>query len=113
MDEPPSGFIALDSRASNADSAPIHHDLLKLQTVLIRIRNVAVVRRQRKYARERDGMDNFSQLTPQQRLIQYRERACFAIERAARHPDTRGSYLDIARSWNALAEALELELDHA
>jgi hypothetical protein len=55
-------------------------------------------------------MSDLSRLPPQQRLIQYRERARFAIASAARRPEIRDNYLDIARSWNALADALEHEL---
>jgi hypothetical protein len=55
-------------------------------------------------------MRDISQYTPQQRIVHYRERARVAIERAAREPQTRSGYLDLARSWNTLAEALELEL---
>ena len=55
-------------------------------------------------------MSDISQYTPQQRIMHYRERARVAIERAGREPQTRNGYLDLARSWNALADALEVEL---
>jgi hypothetical protein len=55
-------------------------------------------------------MSRLSDLAPQERLIQYRERARFAIASAARRPEIRDGYLDLARSWNALADALEHEL---
>ena len=55
-------------------------------------------------------MSDISQCTPQERIRHYRERARIAIDRAAREPHIRNGYLDLARSWNALAEALELEL---
>jgi hypothetical protein len=57
-------------------------------------------------------MTDLSRLTPQQRIIQYRERARFAIERAARNPQIRQGCLELAQSWNALAEALESEFGH-
>jgi hypothetical protein len=56
-------------------------------------------------------MTDISHYTPQQRIVHYRERARVAIDRAASEPQTRSGYLDLARSWNALAEALELELE--
>ena len=54
-------------------------------------------------------MTDFSQFTLEQRVIQYRERARIAIDRASGHPEIRQGFLDLARSWNALAEALESE----
>jgi hypothetical protein len=57
-------------------------------------------------------MTDFSRYTARQRVVQYRERARFAIERAAGNPLIRDSYLDLASSWNSLAEAVELELEH-
>ena len=54
-------------------------------------------------------MTELSRLTVEQRIVQYRERARFAIDTAARRPDGRESYLELARSWNALAEALAFE----
>jgi len=59
---------------------------------------------------EQDQMSDLSRLSHEQRLIQYRERARFAIASAVRRPEIRDSYLDLARSWNALADALEQEL---
>ncbi len=57
-------------------------------------------------------MTDFSRYTARQRVVQYRERARIAIERAAGNPLIRDSYLDLASSWNSLAEAVELELEH-
>jgi hypothetical protein len=54
-------------------------------------------------------MTDLSRLTPQQRIVQYRESARLAIQRASKHPEIRDSYLNLARSWNALADALESE----
>lgn len=54
-------------------------------------------------------MTDFSRFSLKQRVVQYRERARIAIDRAARQPEIREAYLDLARSWNALAEALERE----
>jgi len=54
-------------------------------------------------------MTELSRLTVEQRIVQYRERARFAIDTAARRPDGRESYLELARSWNDLAEALAFE----
>jgi hypothetical protein len=55
-------------------------------------------------------MTELSRLTLQQRIVHYRERARFAIDTAARRQDGRESFLELARSWNDLAEALEFEL---
>ncbi len=55
-------------------------------------------------------MTELSRLTLEQRIIQYRERARFAIDTAARRQDGREGFLELARSWNDLAEALEFEL---
>ena len=55
-------------------------------------------------------MTDLSRLSVEQRITQYRERARFAIDTASRRPDGRECYLDLARSWNDLAEALEFEL---
>lgn len=55
-------------------------------------------------------MTELSRLTVEQRIIQYRERARFAIDTAARRQDGREWLLELARSWNDLAEALEFEL---
>jgi hypothetical protein len=55
-------------------------------------------------------MTELSRLTVEQRITQYRERARFAIDTAARRQDGRECYLELARSWNDLAEALEFEL---
>ncbi len=54
-------------------------------------------------------MTDLSRFPLELRLVQYRERARIAIDRAAHHPEARQGYLDLARSWNALAEALERE----
>lgn len=55
------------------------------------------------------AMTNLSRLTLQQRIVEYRERARFAIDSASRRQDGRESFLELARSWNDLAEALEFE----
>jgi hypothetical protein len=55
-------------------------------------------------------MTDFTQFTPPERVTHYRARARHAIDRAAREPQARQHYLDLAKSWNALAEALEREL---
>jgi hypothetical protein len=57
-------------------------------------------------------MTDFSRYTARQRVVQYRERARFAIEHAAANVPLRNSYLELASSWNSLAEAVELELGH-
>jgi hypothetical protein len=54
-------------------------------------------------------MTEISRLTVEQRITHYRERARIAIDTAARRADGRESYLELARSWNDLAEALEFE----
>ena len=57
-------------------------------------------------------MTDFSRYTAGQRVVQYRQRARIAIEHAASNALLRNSYLDLASSWNSLAEAVELELGH-
>jgi len=56
-------------------------------------------------------MPDFAGFTLRERVTHYRARARHAIERAARDPQTRERYLDLAKSWNALAEAVERELE--
>jgi hypothetical protein len=58
-------------------------------------------------------MTDFSRFPPPQRVIQYRERARMAIDRASRTSEMRQGFLDLARSWNTLADALERELGQA
>lgn len=55
-------------------------------------------------------MTDFSRFPPPQRIVQYRERARAAIDHASRSPEMRQGFLDLARSWNTLADALEREL---
>ncbi len=54
-------------------------------------------------------MSNLSRLSPQQRISHYRELASIAIDRASAKAEMRADYLDLARSWNALADHVEDE----